>query len=66
MIDDALTNPPMPEWNDIPQDLRVRIMDEGQTEVCHCCPDAPFYLYHMIRSILKEREKRIYKATMVG
>jgi hypothetical protein len=64
MIDDALTNPPMPDWNDIPQDLRVEIMDKGRDQVCHCCQDAPFDIYHLIRNALKEREKRIFRATM--
>jgi len=66
MIDDALTNPPMPEWNNIPEDIRMRIMWEGEDKVCHCCPDAPFHLYHIIREALKEREKLIFEATMAG
>lgn len=63
---DALTNPPMPEWNNIPEEFRCRIMDEGQREVCHCCPDAPFYLYGLIRDLLKERERRVFEATMAA
>jgi hypothetical protein len=67
MIDDARTTPPMPEWNDIPQDIRARICDDGELLVCPCCGrDAAFDMYHLIRDLLKEREERIFRATMAA
>ena len=65
MIDDALTNPPMPEWNNLPDEVRQAIvnLDNG----CCCCCVAPAWTaYDLIRDILKQRERRFLEATMAG
>lgn len=67
MIDDALTNPPMPDWNELRNEDRKRIMDEGEYYACSCCsPHAPAHIYDVIRDALKEREKRVFQATMAA
>lgn len=65
---DPLTNPPAPEWNSLSNDERTAICRVGEMYSCPCCGtgDAPFYIYLEIRKVLKEREKRVLKATMDG
>lgn len=67
MIDDTLTNPPMPDWNDLSNDERSAIVEEGERYGCQCCgSDAGFYVYEEIRRVLRERERRYFQATMAG
>ncbi len=63
---DALTNPPMPDWNSLSNEDRDTIMRDGEVFLCSCsCDnDAQFYLYEVIRRVLKERECRVFRATM--
>lgn len=65
MIDDALTNPPMPDWNDLSNEERSAIvaLDDGG---CCCCQYPSWTAYDEIRKILKERERRYFLATMNG
>lgn len=67
MIDDALTNPPMPEWNNLSNDEKEIIIREGEMYSCSCCgDDAGFYVYLKVREILRIRERRFLDATMAG
>jgi hypothetical protein len=62
---DALTNPPVPEWNNLTNDERTMLVDVWEMHSCpHACGGSPIYFYAEIRKILKDRERRILAATM--
>lgn len=67
MIDDPMTNPPMPEWNSLSNEERSTIIREGEMYSCSCCgSDAGFYVYLKTREMLRQRERRYLVATMEG
>jgi hypothetical protein len=69
MIDDALTNPPMPDWNELSNQERLAITREvgdGDCGCCQCSCGDSFHIYDEIRKILKVRERRYFEATMAG
>jgi len=62
---DALTNPPVPDWNSLSNDERVKLCDVWEMHSCpHACGGSVIYLYEEIRKVLKERERRVLEATM--
>lgn len=65
---DALTNPPVPEWNSLTNDERVALSRVGDMYSCPCCSgnNPAFYLYQEIRRVLQKRERQYLAATMAG
>jgi hypothetical protein len=67
MIIDALTNPPMLEWNNLSNEERTALVDAIDGGRCRCCDAATAsYAYEEIRKLLKKRERRYFQATMDG
>lgn len=65
MIQDALTNPPVPEWNNLTNDQRTALCDAWEYSSCpHACGGDPLHFYSKLREVLIERERAIFKATM--
>ena len=65
---DALTIPPVPEWNSLTNEERAALCEIGDMCSCPCCRDnnPAFYLYQEIRKVLRKRERRYLAATMAG
>lgn len=67
MIIDALYNPPIPDWNELSNEEKEAIEQEWEIHSCpHACGGDVLYVYKAIRDALKQREVRIFKATMAG
>lgn len=63
---DALTNPPMPDWNDLTNEERSELSDLIDGAQCSCQPKIAHYAYGAIKKVLKVRERRYLAATMAG
>ncbi len=64
---DALTNPPVPEWNGLSNEERTELCKEWEFYSCpHSCGGDASNFYDAIRKVLKKREKRVLEATMAG
>lgn len=64
---DPLTNPPVPEWNNLSDAEKSKIMEAWEIHSCpHACGGDVIYVYAAIRKALKERERRVLRATMDG
>jgi hypothetical protein len=67
MIIDALTNPPVPDWNDLSNEEKAEIDRAWEMYSCpHSCGGDVLGVYNAIRDALKLRERRIFEATMDG
>lgn len=67
MIDNALTNPPVPDWNALSNEDREGILREWEFHSCpHSCGGDAAAFYEEIRKVLLDRERRIFRATMAG
>lgn len=68
LMDNPLTNPPIPEWNNLTNEERVALCKIGDMHSCPCCQDdnPAVYLYLEIRKVLQQRERRYLAATMAG
>jgi hypothetical protein len=67
MIIDALTNPPVPEWNELGDAEKEAIRAAWEMYSCpHSCGGDALHVYSAIRKALKARERRIFQATMDG
>lgn len=65
--DDVLTNPPMPDWNDLADDEKTEIVKAGEMYGCQCCGgDTGWSMYDQILDVLRKRERRYLRATMEG
>lgn len=64
MIIDALTNPPMPDWNELGNEARAAICDAIEDGSCCCHARIAHLIYGEIRDLLLERERRVFRATM--
>jgi hypothetical protein len=60
----ALSSPPMSEWNDLRNETRVAIVAAIEADQCWCCSVKAHWVYGEIRDLLLERERRIFRATM--
>ena len=65
MIYDALTNPPLPEWNALSNEERGVLIRAWEFSSCpHACGGDPIHFYDELRRVLIEKEQRIFKETM--
>lgn len=65
MIDDALTNPPLPEWNELSDEHKAELDKAWEFSSCpHACGGDSAHFYDTLRRILREREKTIFESTM--
>jgi len=65
MIHDALTNPPVPDWNELNNEERGALCDAWEFSSCpHACGGDPLHFYDELRRVLKARERRIFEAIM--
>jgi hypothetical protein len=62
----VLHNPPMPDWNNLSNEDRDRIVEYLEYSMCPCCRHRNSTIYEDIREALKEREKRYFRSTMDG
>lgn len=64
---DAMTNPPVPEWNSLNNEERTELVKAWEYSSCpHACGGAPIHFYDTLRRVLKKRERRYLEATMNG
>lgn len=62
---DPITNPPMPDWNALSNEDRVRLERAWEYSSCpHACGGDPLHFYEELRSVLKQRERRYLEHTM--
>jgi hypothetical protein len=63
----ALTHPPMPQWNTLTNEQRDKIQEAWEIHSCpHACSGDVSAVYDAIRDTLMERERRVFEATMAG
>lgn len=63
----VFTSPPMPEWNALTNDERMKLSDEWSMWSCpHSCGGHALHFYDSIRKLLMAKERRIFTATMEG
>jgi hypothetical protein len=67
MIQDAITNPPIPDWNNLGNEARTALHKAWEFSSCpHACGGDPLHFYQELRRILIEREREILRLTMEG
>jgi hypothetical protein len=61
-----MISPVMSHWNDLTDEERTAIVEVWEAHTCGNCGSISPSVYHAIRKILAEGEKRYLRATLEG